>query len=1261
CEGVEVVWTPGQPCRTYAWASHEWAKLKWQPIGFEGEDRSRLRLRALGCTRVLAGQDRLKRTCRVCEKVPNSKAFMDMLERAVNAPPHTPYPYLNHDQISERLRATVRHLKKRLAASQAQLEDYTRLLKFIADHEIAAVHRLIAVALDNGASPSAMVELLQKSIDHLYRPTSRFTQRDYDKAFLAKALGGPRLLHALMKADGYPSLTSLNRRHRLPELAASIGTPTKDEMTTNLSNVLDPTLTPPPARLLSGEMVGIIVMIDGVALDEVCRYCKKRNALLGLCREHGHRCNPRDTSLANLNAIEQALKPSDKRTVPLAHWGKDGTVLAIASLTDRDNYTPIPLLLSPSCKAETGKELAKWLKLFLEVWHSHPYGEALWGPVRCVASDGESSFRNARYLLAMGEELSPESDHGKILRKLRGFNCQTGPSLLLGTCDFKHVIKRGASWLRSNSNIFVHRTLVTPSHTLAQLKTLEGMTADRAKDLMDPADKMNVPKAVWLFEELGRLRTEAPDLIFPFDQAHRNVISFCATMFNFFICPFTTTTMGLRQQVRSLATYSHLSGAMYTRHGTEFMGAALLADSQSIVKAIFFNIITLQLLDRLIRYYLVLDGTDRIERLFSNVRTQDHSRNFDTLQLSEKLSISAAITAILIRNPDLDRGHRRRNLKGAVGVDKVNPASWEGDVTVGSVDVQREWEEGAREANRVLEEYFGSGQAFDFATHFDVPGRDFLRPTGEYAAFSGADSEDFIDEESDALSRPSADEEALPHANEVLGGHFDDEPDINVEETLERAVGSDVEVEQPSPTHLLEINGQSIRKDAFLPRTLSAKNPHKTIVRTLRAAGIRDEWIIRGKGGGEEAVVEHDEDEGAGLVKQGDPLACLVRCRSSVALAVIAVVAFEQPLSGGKSARLTRIPADELDAQGKSVVRVTGQVAQLVQATANNVISSSRSLSSQKWIWTGDYLEIGVSASGGRFSRVSQRQYTVVIPGFACWPLGAKIVRRANPANRVDGLKPLHTWLLDGRDLEQILQSAWRAITFDARDAIANIGLLPNFKDIDALPYTDNDGSPCMHLKDVPAQYGLEKLEPSTRVPCQLCNKLEQVKDMRNHVGKHILRANHGIEDDSLPADCTVGAEPCGWCGRDDRGCIVHLLIPKGKGARQTISNCRYHYATMPYASASKSTKTNPVTNVPIHCPLCEPSDSGQPRTIWKYNAARHISIEHGDTSDGSCMLPADFIIDIFITSAEERAIGIPAANTKVWREGNRMPDSDDV
>jgi len=136
--------------------------------------------------------------------------------------------------------------------------------------------------------------------------------------------------------------------------------------------------------------------------------------------------------------------------------------------------------------------------------------------------------------------------------------------------------------------------------------------------------------------------------------------------------------MDLSSQIQSLSTYAHPIVAMHLKHKLDFLTGALYADSQPIVKNIAFTVAKLQLIDAKIKYYIILEGSDQLESVFSNVHTQDHNHNCDILQFGQKLSIAAEINVIFEQNPDLDCGHCRLNLQDAQGIDHVNPATWKG-------------------------------------------------------------------------------------------------------------------------------------------------------------------------------------------------------------------------------------------------------------------------------------------------------------------------------------------------------------------------------------------------------------------------------------------------------------------------------------------------------------------------------------------------------------------------------------------------------
>ena len=99
----------------------------------------------------------------------------------------------------------------------------------------------------------------------------------------------------------------------------------------------------------------------------------------------------------------------------------------------------------------------------------------------------------------------------------------------------------------------------------------------------------------------------------------------------------------------------------------------------------------------------------------------------------------------------------------------------------------------------------------------------------------------------------------------------------------------------------------------------------------------------------------------------------------------------------------------------------------------------------------------------------------------------------------------------------------------------------------------------------------------------------------------------------------------------------------KKSGTLSIILYCSlYHYEGVNYKAVAKFSKTIPCTNVPVHCPLCPTSDSGQLQIIWKYNAMYHLFNEHfiGDTYPP---ISRAVIGSNFNTKKQERALGYPA------------------
>ncbi|EJD34054.1 hypothetical protein AURDEDRAFT_21593, partial [Auricularia subglabra TFB-10046 SS5] len=215
----------------------------------------------------------------------------------------------------------------------------------------------------------------------------------------------------------------------------------------------------------------------------------------------------------------------------------------------------------------------------------------------------------------------------------------------------------------------------------------------------------NVPKAVKLVQELHAL-PEIPDAL-PTDAHQQEVLGCLSDVLWFFVRSFITVTLSLQEQLTMLSAFSHTVDILYIKNSLAFLTGVLFADTKATIKNIYFIVTCLQLLNPDYLLYIILEGTDRLENMFSETRTMDHARNFDIDQLASKLATAFLIHAILQRNPRLDRGHRRLDWAKAVGMDRINPKSWKGNVRVGDVNLELAWSRGREIALARLKATFG--------------------------------------------------------------------------------------------------------------------------------------------------------------------------------------------------------------------------------------------------------------------------------------------------------------------------------------------------------------------------------------------------------------------------------------------------------------------------------------------------------------------------------------------------------------------------
>ncbi|KAK7026492.1 hypothetical protein VNI00_015572 [Paramarasmius palmivorus] len=1232
CYGVAVHWQIGSLLGSYFWAQHEMQKLGWEPIGFHRhtnsiifrsdkckgpplEEVSSIPIRKVGDGTFI---------CEHCRSIPMSRRYRRMMDRAEKGPKkHTAYRYLSANQLlglvarindhTVKLRSKVQALERRAQFLRRKIDDYSRILILLAKNDVTALRRLLAVALKRGASVHSILSRIEDSLDGLYSPKGGFEKRDLDKAFLAKALGGSRLLYALTKSEGFAANETIRRNYRVPKLRPSLSVPTASDIKTNIARFFDPEIKPPRKPARPGQAIpGNTLMFDGVALESKCRYCIERDAVMGLCREHSKNVDLKVSDLEAVENIRAALFDEKTHTEESQKvcFGSDGTVVAIAPYSRTDFYSPCPIALSPSCKKEKGGDLAAWLDVTLRSWRESPYGECLNGPIWSIGSD----------------EIDPQSKLGKIIHPLKGMNRMTSIHGVIGTSDPKHIMKRFATLLRSPQGITIHDLTTTRDDILFSLEEL-GMSRSRASRLLDPADKQNVPKATSLIQELLRVVNLNTEYLNPSQLRRRQNISFIAQMMGYFVNPFIEETYDLSQQIRSLSTFAHLAAAMQVRHGSACLTGALYADTQSVIKNIIIMTARLQLIDEDLPFHIIHEGTDRLEGLFGDVRTQDHAWNVDIEQLAQKLSVSAQIQSILERNPDLDRGHRRTSLKGVLGPDHTNPLSWTGDVRVGNVNLQQEWDAGRVEAEQQLAKWLDID--INFNDIFDVPGTDMLRPAGAWVGVRGCTDdlrserkeEDDVEETDESVDFDESDD--LP-----IGVDIDDF--IHVPDSDELRDGSAQKNTVPpafTAERTLTIEGKAYLKGSVVA-ALCSDPARKVTMRTLRARGVTLEDLNKRS----DALASPESSlEGIDLLKTGDLGAALVRCRSDrVALAVFEIVGFRRR----KEKTLhTSISMDELENTEKAPT-VVGQILEMETALPEG---ENRTC----WDWTGEFLRSDESKSG----LINRQKLVVEFPGPLVYPLTPTVISNHELRQKV-------TWSIDHEQLLGIFNATKSEIYPDKADLLDNLSALPEVQTV-SLPYeAPQDLRLDFQIPDI----NTPAIDAEEIVSCPLhCNTRVALKNLRTHVGKHIIHGLRKAHSDSEGREVEV--DPCGWCGLSQT-CVTQLVDLK-KGKVKIESTCPYRHTKMRYNECKTFSADAPCTNVPMHCPICPKSLSGQPVTFWKYNATDHFLLNHVEPGQKIQDIDGIFAINIFVTKAEEAALEIELEETEAYRDEHGIPGSD--
>ena len=630
---------------------------------------------SLYCKDELIDDDGISKKCnKMCSEVTNTKAFKNMLKLSadISNNPTIPIEMLTYDQ----LQCNYRELKGKLnkeklenlnlvrrnitANKRATVND--RFMNLIACNDIPRLHILLQVCLKKGMGMRSIIGRLDDAINLKYKP-KKYGEEDWDKALLVLRIGGPKLLHLLHVADGYPSLRAVQSRSTSStKLMCAVDSSFESRLEINTAGFQQSKL-----NISSLKM-------DEIATEERLRWESQTNKIIGLCFEHA--CS----HSMELNHIGDVERIKDLLLSGTLHKTKENLVVATGDVGDGGHINPV--LTLPTCTKSVTPKFDEMFEAVLK--------KVL---VDVVASDGAADRRqyfNGRMKVIKDNEMK------RLLKQLGLFDLNFIDGDKAFYLDDKHNLKRMRTMVISDKRgSKINGTVLAKD----QLKyVMEKANIKKISTMLDPNDKQNVPLVLNLYDALKECREFFKNTSDPVCKELRDSMKIFYHILDGIVSVFSDPTIDLEDQLIKLSKLSHILLAEYRKSGTKFVPGQLYHDVQRMVQACFFACL-LQKKRGGGKMFLYQLGTDQLEKLFSLIRTITHARNCDSLEIIQRLSHAGCIELILQKHPTWKRIHSRR-LVGSR--DATSQREWTGKLDLEAVNIASTWKLGEIEAIKIL-------------------------------------------------------------------------------------------------------------------------------------------------------------------------------------------------------------------------------------------------------------------------------------------------------------------------------------------------------------------------------------------------------------------------------------------------------------------------------------------------------------------------------------------------------------------------------
>ena len=569
----------------------------------------------------------------------------------------------------------------------------------------------------------------------------------------------------------------------------------------------------------------------------------------------------------------------------------------------------------------------------------------------CIETDGDSRRRRALIEITFIGDLPMSNPIYPTLSSLALFDLKCGVDALTPDFDWKHVLKRMRNTAVRLKGFTINGNSITAAVIKAHLVST-GMSAVSADSLLAPNDKQDVLLMVKLLYAISTLPPPA-SADSPLAQSIRRTLHLLGRLYSSLLNAYLDTSLSLHQQLVHLSCAAHLVLNLYNRDKGDFIPVQSYFDLMSMIKNAYFCVGKAQVDNPNAKFFLILLGTDGLEKIFGKVRSMvGNDTNADILQLANRIDGAVKCVNILELHPEWGGEARRLGvgpLQGNVDnisskYDHINPRSWKGDVCVNQVVLVGCWNEGRRNAETCL---VSAGIDSSFDRMQREGGYGILCPFGggKVVLVDGlrAGERDETEEEFDL---PSVIETTTDSAG-ANPESVENQPDID--DLAATAELESLEDKTPVPYISIDPNNPSARKvhKSSVLRLLSDPltfTESRDRLKRVRGYSRYNEGITPSTSEAPSAPTPEDDDR---LYLQ-DPALTLVQCDTRVYLAVFQVLSIRR--DGKEVPSLPPVFLVEPN------IRIQGQVMKLSLITRPDDHQGS----DWDWEWNGGFESKGV-------------------------------------------------------------------------------------------------------------------------------------------------------------------------------------------------------------------------------------------------------------------------------------------------------------